>query len=171
MAANPQNTLNGLLWPGPAKEHASSGESYGDLSVLSTGNFLHGLEVGIEYEVEPEPGKRLLLGVQSISEPDERGSRTVVCTVNRQLRPVQVREESVAVDIRQAERADISAPGQVAAPLPVSSRSGSRSVNRSIPGYHRHNRGHQDGNFDHQPRSAARRAPGHRRTATKAETS
>jgi len=85
--------------------------------VLSTGDFLHGMEAGTEHEVVLEPGKRLLLGMQSISDPDERGLRTVMCTVNGQLRPVQVRDESVAVDVRQAERADDSEPGQVAAPF------------------------------------------------------
>jgi pyruvate carboxylase len=117
LAADPRNTLNRLLFPGPSKEYASSRESYSDLSVLSTGDFLHGLEIGTEYEVVLEPGKRLLLGVQSVSEPDERGLRTVMCTVNGQLRPVQVRDVSVAVDVRQAERADVSASGQVAAPF------------------------------------------------------
>ena len=117
LAADPRNTLNRLLFPGPSKEYASSRESYSDLSVLSTGDFLHGLEIGTEYEVVLEPGKRLLLGVQSVSEPDERGLRTVMSTVNGQLRPVQVRDLSVAVDVRQAERADVSAPGQVAAPF------------------------------------------------------
>jgi len=117
LAAHPRNTLNRLLFPGPSKEYASSRESYSDLSVLSTGDFLHGLEVGTEYEVNLEPGKRLLLGVQSISNPDERGLRTVMCTVNGQLRPVQVRDESIAVDVPKAERADTSQPGQVAAPF------------------------------------------------------
>jgi pyruvate carboxylase len=117
LAADPRNTLSRLLFPVPSKEYASSRESYSDLSVLSTGDFLHGLEVGTEYEVILEPGKRLLLGVQSISEPDERGWRTVMCTVNGQLRPVQVRDESIAVDVRQAERADASQAGQVAAPF------------------------------------------------------
>jgi len=117
LAADPRNTLNRLLFPGPSKEYASSRESYSDLSVLSTGDFLHGMEAGTEHEVVLEPGKRLLLGMQSISDPDERGLRTVMCTVNGQLRPVQVRDESVAVDVRQAERADDSEPGQVAAPF------------------------------------------------------
>ena len=117
MAADPRNTVNRLLFPGPSKEFANSRESYCDLSVLSTGAFLHGLEVGTEYEVNLEPGKRLLLGVQSVSNPDERGLRTVMCTVNGQLRPVQVRDQSISVDVRQAERADLSQPGQVAAPF------------------------------------------------------
>ena len=117
LAADPRNTLNRLLFPGPSKEFASSRESYSDLSVLGTSEFLHGLEVGTEHEVDLEPGKRLLLGVQSVSDPDERGMRTVMCTVNGQLRPVQVRDESIAVDVRQAEKADASQPGQVAAPF------------------------------------------------------
>ena len=117
LAADPRNTLNRLLFPGPDKEFARSRQSYSDLSVLSTGDFLHGLEVGNEYEVVLEPGKRLLLGVQSVSDPDERGLRTVMCTVNGQLRPVQVHDESITVDVRQSERAAAGQPGQVAAPF------------------------------------------------------
>ena len=117
LAADPRNTLNRLLFPGPSKEFASSRESYSDLSVLGTADFLHGMEVGTEHEVDLEPGKRLLLGVQSVSDPDVRGMRTVMCTVNGQLRPVQVRDESIAVDVPQAEKADPSQHGQVAAPF------------------------------------------------------
>jgi pyruvate carboxylase len=117
LAGDPRNTLNRLLFPGPSKEFASSRASYSDLSVLGTGEFLHGLEIGTEHEVNLEPGKRLLLGVHSVSDPDERGMRTVMCTVNGQLRPVQVRDESIAIDVPQAEKADASQPGQVAAPF------------------------------------------------------
>ena len=117
LGSDPRSTLNRLLFPLPSKEFAHSRESYSDLSVLSTGDFLHGLEVGIEHEVVLEPGKRLLLGLQSVSEPDERGMRTVMCVVNGQLRPVQVRDESIAVDLPQAEKADASQRGQVAAPF------------------------------------------------------
>jgi len=117
LGVEPRRTLNRLLFPGPSKDFERSRETYSDLSVLGTGEFLHGLAVGTEHEVDLEPGKRLLLGVQSVSEHDERGLRTVMCTVNGQLRPVQVRDESIAVDVRQAEKADPSQPGQVAAPF------------------------------------------------------
>ncbi|MGZ4686679.1 biotin/lipoyl-containing protein, partial [Oryzihumus sp.] len=117
LAADPRHTLNRLLFPGPTKEFEASRDAYSNLSVLGTGEFLHGLAVGTEHEVDLEPGKRLLLGVQSVSEPDERGFRIVMCTVNGQLRPVQVRDESIAVDVRVAEKADPSQPGQVAAPF------------------------------------------------------
>ncbi len=117
LAADPRNTLSRLLFPGPSKEFAGSRQRYSDLSVLDTEEFLYGLEVGTVHEVDLEPGKRLLLAVQSVSDPDPRGLRTVMCTVNGQLRPVQVRDTSIAVDLPQAERADASQPGQVAAPF------------------------------------------------------
>jgi len=117
LAASPRHTLNRLLFPGPTKEFLESRDRYSDLSVLGTVEFLHGLEVGVEHDVDLEPGKKLILGVQSVSEADERGLRTVMCTVNGQLRPVQVRDHTVKVDVRQAEKADVSIPGQVAAPF------------------------------------------------------
>ena len=117
LATDPRKTLNRLLFPGPSKDFASSRRTYSDLSVLGTADFLHGLEVGTEHEVGLEPGKRLLLGVQSVSDPDERGLRTVMCTVNGQLRPVQVRDKSIAIAVPQAEKADASQPGQIAAPF------------------------------------------------------
>ncbi|CAN7451852.1 pyruvate carboxylase [Terrabacter sp. LjRoot27] len=113
----PRRTLNELLFPGPTKEFESSRESYGDLSVLGTVEFLHGLEAGEEYEVEIEPGKRLILGVQSIGEADSKGMRTVMCTLNGQFRPIQVRDRSVEADVKSAEKADPGATGQVAAPF------------------------------------------------------
>ncbi len=113
----PRRALNQLLFPGPTREFETSRETYGDLSVLGTVEFLHGLEPDEEYEVEIEPGKRLLLGIQSISDADSKGMRTVMCTLNGQFRPIQVRDRSVEADVKSAEKADVGAKGQVAAPF------------------------------------------------------
>ena len=85
--------------------------------MLGTVEFLHGLEAGEEYEVEIEPGKRLILGVQSIGEADSKGMRTVMCTLNGQFRPITVRDRSVEADVKSAEKADAGVTGQVAAPF------------------------------------------------------
>ena len=113
----PRRTLNQLLFPGPTKEFESSREAYGDLSVLGTVEFLHGLEQGEEYEVEIEPGKVLIIGVQSIGEADPKGMRTVMCTLGGQFRPISVRDRSVEAAVKSAEKADPGAAGQVAAPF------------------------------------------------------
>ncbi|XVX21508.1 pyruvate carboxylase [Actinomycetota bacterium] len=117
LRAEPRATLNRLLFPGPTKDYLEARAAYSDLSILGTREFLHGLEIGREHEIEIERGKRLLLQVQSVSEPDDRGMRTVMSTVNGQLRPVLVRDQSVQVDVKQAEKADPSVRGQVAAPF------------------------------------------------------
>ena len=112
-----RGTLNRLLFAGPTQEFADSREKYGDVSVLPTTAFLYGMSPGTEYSVDIEEGKTLHLGVQSISNADERGLRTVMCTLNGQLRPVSVRDRQVASDVPAQEKADKSNQGHVAAPF------------------------------------------------------
>ncbi|MEI4273717.1 pyruvate carboxylase [Klenkia sp. LSe6-5] len=113
----PQATLNRLLFPGPTREFEAHRETYGDTSVLPSKEFLYGLRRGTEHTVDLEPGVRLLIGVEAVSEPDERGMRTVMCTLNGQLRPVSVRDRAVDSAVKAAEKADRSDPGQVPAPF------------------------------------------------------
>jgi pyruvate carboxylase len=117
LATEPRRTLNQLLFPGPTREFEASREAYGDLSVLGTIEFLHGLEQGTEYEAEIEAGKRLILGISSVGEADRQGMRTVMCTLNGQFRPVTVRDRSVTADVKAVEKADLSVPGHVPAPF------------------------------------------------------
>jgi pyruvate carboxylase len=117
LQSDPRATLNRLLFPGPTREFVAHRESYGDTSSLPTKEFLHGLRPGEEYAVDLEPGVRLLFGLEAIGEADERGMRTVVATLNGQLRPIQVRDRSVSADVPVAERADRANPHHVAAPF------------------------------------------------------
>jgi pyruvate carboxylase len=117
LATDPRRTLNRLLFPGPAKEFEESRERFGDLSVLGTVEFLHGLRQGVEYDAEIEAGKRLLLGISSVGDADRAGMRTVMCTLNGQFRPVQVRDRSVRAEVKAAEKADPREPGHIAAPF------------------------------------------------------
>src|SRR6185295_6383400 len=83
-----QATLNRLLFPAPTKEFEAHRELYGDTSQLSTNQFFYGLRHGDEHRVELEKGVELLIGLEAISDADERGMRTVMCIMNGQLRPV-----------------------------------------------------------------------------------
>jgi len=114
---NRRATLNTLLFPGPAGSFAESREKYGDVSVLPTADFLYGLRAGEEHDVDLEEGKRLFFGLQAVSAADERGFRTVMCTINGQLRPISVRDRSVSSEAPTTERADPGKPGHVAAPF------------------------------------------------------
>jgi pyruvate carboxylase len=112
-----QAALNRLLFPGPAKELEDHRETYGDTSGLSANQFFYGLRQGDEHRVELERGVELLIGLEAISDPDERGMRTVMCILNGQLRPVVVRDRSIASDVPAAEKADRTNPDHVAAPF------------------------------------------------------
>ncbi|MGI5404598.1 pyruvate carboxylase [Streptomyces sp. CA-135486] len=113
----PRATLNRLLFPGPTKEFDTHREAYGDTSVLRTQDFFYGLEPETEHTVTLEPGVTLLIELEAISEADERGFRTVVATLNGQLRPVAVRDKSIATEVKAAEKAERGNDRHVAAPF------------------------------------------------------
>ncbi|WP_144795174.1 pyruvate carboxylase [Kocuria palustris] len=116
-AAVRRSTLNRLLFPGPTQEYEAKRAEYGDMSVLHTRDFLYGLLPEKEHIVSLGRGVRLLVTLQAISEADEKGIRTVMVTLNGQMRMLEVRDQSVETDHVEAEKADRSNPGHVAAPF------------------------------------------------------
>lgn len=110
-------TLNRLLFAAPTASYQAIREQYGDLSVLDTADYLYGLRQGTEHVVRVGKGVNLLMGLEAIGDVDDKGMRTVMATLNGQLRPVFVRDRSIEVDTKAAEKADASKPGQVAAPF------------------------------------------------------
>ncbi|QWT23158.1 pyruvate carboxylase [Subtercola sp. PAMC28395] len=116
-SAERRSTLNRLLFPGPTAQFEQIRETYGDLSTVSTADYLFGLSQGEERVVEISRGVRLHVGLEAIGEVDDKGMRSVMTILNGQLRPVSVRDLSVTVTATQAEKADQSKPGNVAAPF------------------------------------------------------
>ena len=116
-SATRRDALNRLLFPAPTRHLAEVREMYGDLSVLDSVDYLYGIQQGEEHMVEIEKGVQLFVGLEAIGEADPKGIRTVMTTLNGQLRPVYVRDRSIDVDVRQAEKADTTKSGQVAAPF------------------------------------------------------
>ena len=112
-----QAALNRLLFPGPTREFLAHREEFGDTSRLTANQFFYGLRHGDEHRVVLEKGVELLIGLEAVSEPDERGMRTVLCLLNGQLRPVLVRDRHIAADVPAAEKADRANPDHVAAPF------------------------------------------------------
>ncbi|MFP3821482.1 hypothetical protein SB658_22565, partial [Bacillus sp. SIMBA_008] len=96
--------LNSLLFPAPTAEYTERRELFGDLSVLDTSDYLFGLVQGQEHRIEIDRGVQLFIGLEAIGDADDKGMRTVMTTLNGQLRPVFVRDRSVAVDAHEAER-------------------------------------------------------------------
>ncbi|MDO4240960.1 MAG: pyruvate carboxylase [Microbacteriaceae bacterium] len=112
-----QRALNRLLFAQPTSQFESVREQFGDLSVLATSDYLYGLVAGEEYAIDLARGVRLYVELEAIGPADEKGVRTVMLKVNGQMRQVFVRDETVKVATPEAERADKSVPGHVAAPF------------------------------------------------------
>ncbi|MBY6411572.1 pyruvate carboxylase [Rhodococcus sp. BP-252] len=112
-----RNTLNHLLFPGPAGEFEKHRREYGDTSQLSTNQYFYGLRQDEEHRVQLEKGVELIIGLEAISEPDTDGMRNVLCILNGQLRPVRVRDRGVESSTTQAEKADRADPKHLSAPF------------------------------------------------------
>jgi len=109
--------LNRLLFPAPTRQFEQVRELFGDLSPVDTIGYLYGLQPGVEHAVEISKGVDLLLTLEAVGQPDDKGMRTVMTTINGQLRPVAVRDRSITVDTKAAEKADPNKAGHVAAPF------------------------------------------------------
>ena len=59
----------------------------------------------------------MVVRLDAVGEPDDKGIRRVVTTVDGQIRPVRVRDRAVESVTAAAEKADPAVPGQVAAPF------------------------------------------------------
>ena len=109
--------LNHLLFPQPTAAFEEIQHEFGDISVLETADYLYGLEPGREHVVELEKGVDLYLRLESIGDADDKGMRSVMTTLNGQLRPVEARDRSIDVDVHEAEKADRANSGHAAAPF------------------------------------------------------
>ena len=112
-----QATLNRLLFPAPYAEFIKVRDTYGKLDNVDTVDYLYGLEQGVEHVIEISKGVRLYVGLEAIGGADAKGFRTVMTTLNGQLRPILVRDKKIAVATPQAEKADTNNTSHVAAPF------------------------------------------------------
>ena len=112
-----RGTLNRLLFPGPTKDFERARASFGNLDAVDTLDYLYGLEQGHEHVVEISKGVRIFVGLEAIGSPDTKGFRTVMATLNGQLRPLNIRDKKIASDVAVAEKANQANPAEVAAPF------------------------------------------------------
>ena len=113
-----RDTLNRLLFPGPTADYKESRRLYGHTANLSDRQFFYGLREGEETAIPLEESNTpMLVRLDAIGEPDQKGMRKVVFNVNGQIRPTAVRDESAENLTPAAEKADPNNEGHVAAPF------------------------------------------------------
>lgn len=106
-----------LMYPKVFRDYAAHRTQFGDVSLLPTPAFFHGLRTGDEITVDLEPGKSLIISQQGTAGPDEEGMVRVFFELNGQPRVVRVAKAGLAQP-RSRPRAEEGHPGQVGAPMP-----------------------------------------------------
>jgi pyruvate carboxylase len=113
-----KDTLSYIFFPEVFDEYMKHRKKYGDTSMIPTPNYFFGLNTGEEIYVSIEAGKTLIIRYFTLSEPNEKGFRTVYFELNGQPRSVDIKDNSIAVDDLAKEMADPSNNEHVAAPIP-----------------------------------------------------
>jgi pyruvate carboxylase len=110
--------LSYLMYPEVFVKFAKAEQTYGDVEVLPTPQFLYGMKTGEEITVDIEPGKTLVIKFLTVGELHPDGYRTVFFELNGQPREVRIQDKSQKPTAAPTVYADNSAPGQVGAPIP-----------------------------------------------------
>ena len=113
-----QEVISWVLYERVFEEFAAHQESYSDVSILPTPHFFFGLEPGEEIAVDIEPGKTLIIRLQTVSDPHADGTRTVFFELNGQPREITVVDAAVESTAPTRVKADTAIPGQVGATMP-----------------------------------------------------
>ena len=109
--------LSELMLPGPTREFHAARERYGDLSVLPTEVFWHGLAPDREVSLELEPGVEVTLALEAVGEVDETGHRSLHLRVNGLPRTVEVLDRAAGTAPEERILADPAEPGHLAAQM------------------------------------------------------
>jgi pyruvate carboxylase len=110
--------LSYLMYPDVFTKFARLKQEFGDVEVLPTPAFFYGMERGDEITVELEAGKSLVIKFLAVGDARADGHRTIFFELNGQPREVDLRDRSLEVKGEQRQKADVTVPGQVGAPLP-----------------------------------------------------
>ncbi|MDK9720306.1 MAG: pyruvate carboxylase [Rhodospirillales bacterium] len=107
-----------LMYPKVFLDYAEHHKQFGDVSVLPTPVFFHGMQPDQEISIHIGPGRALIVRYLTTSEADEAGEATVFFELNGQPRSVRVADKK-RTPIRQARpKATENNPLEVGAPMP-----------------------------------------------------
>lgn len=115
-----QDVISYVLYPKVFDQFMQTKQQYGDLSLLDTPTFFFGMRNGETVEIEIDTGKRLIIKLETISEPDENGYRTIYYVLNGQARRISIKDENIKTNTNLKPKADKSNPSHIGAQMPGS---------------------------------------------------
>ncbi len=106
-----------LMYPKVTKEFHHHLAKYGDVSVLPTPSFFYGMRPGDEVALDIDPGKTLLVSLQSLHQDEAAGVARVQFELNGQSRMATVPRAGSGAEIHR-EIAESGNPLHIGAPMP-----------------------------------------------------
>ncbi len=116
--ATMHDALAYVLYPKVFEEYVETKKQFGDVSVISTPQFLYGLRLGEEVEIEIEVGKTLIVKLVSIGEPQPNGTRVLYFELNGQPREVVIQDFQIETKDVKKQKADPTNESHIAATMP-----------------------------------------------------
>ena len=113
-----QDVLAYVLYPKVFEQYIGTYDQFGNVSVLDTPTFLHGMMLGEEVEVTIEKGKTLIIKLVSIGEPQHDGTRVIYFELNGQPREISIQDLTVEVTGEKKPKADPTDLNQIGATMP-----------------------------------------------------
>ena len=113
-----REVLSHVLYPKVFEDYTTTNKEFGDVSVIDTPEYLYGLRLGEEIEIEIEKGKTLIVKLISISEPKSDATRVMYYELNGQPREVIVDDVNVESDVVRKITADPTNNKHIAATMP-----------------------------------------------------
>ena len=107
-----------LLYPNVYPDLDRHKDEFSDTSVIPTPVFLYGLEPGQETSIDIEPGKTLIVKLNTIGKLHPDGTRDLYFELNGDGRSVTIRDQAAATTSVTRPKADKGNPLHVGAPMP-----------------------------------------------------
>lgn len=115
-----QDVISYVLYPKVYEQFIATQEQYGNVSLLDTPTFFFGMRANETVEIEIDTGKRLIITLKTITEPDEKGVRTIFYDMNGQARRIFIQDENVKANANVKPKADKLNPNHIGAQMPGS---------------------------------------------------
>lgn len=115
-----EDVLSYIMYPQVFLDYCKMHDQFGDVTLLDTPTFFHGMRTGESVEVRIEKGKTLIVKLIQIGEPDSEGMRIIYFELNGQGREVVVKDMSVTGTAILRKKAEPTNKEHVGATMPGS---------------------------------------------------